>query len=193
MTTIVQIKVVILGDESVGKTSLLQKWIHGSFESGIAPTVGGATSIKQEVVDGVNYSFQIWDTAGAERYRALTPLYTRDAAAAMIVFDMTKQTSVNNIQQWIDFINEHGSMPFILVGNKEDLETKYVISQEDAQELAFRIQSQFFATSAKTGAGVDLAFRQLECTAVEYYKKSGSGGTDTLVAASETQKSSGCC
>ena len=192
--SITQIKVVLLGDESVGKTCLLQKWISGTFNDTLSPTVGGATQPRQEVIDGVKYLFQVWDTAGAERYRALTPLYTRDAAAALIVFDLTRQSSIDNIPSWIEFLNQHGKMPYILVGNKEDLQDKYAISIEDAMELAYRQGSQFFATSAKTGNNVDLAFRQLEVTAVEHFLKSGFGGSEQLfVDEGAVQQSSGCC
>ena len=192
--SITQIKVVLLGDESVGKTCLLQKWISGTFNDTLSPTVGGATQTRQEVIDGVKYLFQVWDTAGAERYRALTPLYTRDAAAALIVFDLTRQSSIDNIPSWIEFLNQHGKMPYILVGNKEDLQDKYAISIEDAMELAYRQGSQFFATSAKTGNNVDLAFRQLEVTAVEHFLKSGFGGSEQLfVDEGAVQQSSGCC
>jgi len=195
MNSITQIKLVLLGDESVGKTSLLQKWIQGSFDTTISPTVGGATSSRQDQVNGVKYSFQIWDTAGAERYRALTPLYSRDAGAAMIVFDLTRKSSIENVKSWINVLQQHGSIPFILVGNKEDLSDKAVISHEDATDLAFSVQSQYFPTSAKLGSGVDLAFRQLEVTAVEYFLKSGTGGTETLnvLGVPDAPKKTTCC
>lgn len=193
MASQTQIKIVLLGDQAVGKTSLLQKWVVGNYDVNLPPTVGGATQIRQDVVNGVKYSFQIWDTAGAERYRALTPLYTRDAAAAMIVFDMTSQTSVDNVKSWVEFVHQHGSMPFIIVGNKEDLQEDHIITSEEALELAFSVQSQFFATSAKTGNNVDLAFRQLEVIAVEYYTKSGTGGTDTVVIDPDVEQPRGGC
>ena len=180
MTNITQIKLVLLGDESVGKTCLLQKWTQGTFDSTIAPTVGGATAVKQGQVNGLKYNFQIWDTAGAERYRALTPLYTRDAAGAMIVFDLTRKSSFEGVQNWVKFLQQHGSVPFILVGNKEDLNSKIEISSEEAIDFAFSVQSQFFSTSAKLGSGVDMAFKQLEVISVENFKNSGTGGTEII-------------
>ncbi|EAY20993.1 GTP-binding protein, putative [Trichomonas vaginalis G3] len=95
----------------------------------------------------------------------------------MIVFDLTSQTSVDNIKQWVEFVHQHSSMPFIIVGNKEDLVDEQIITPEEALKLASSVQSQFFATSAKNGNNVDLAFRQLECIAVEYYTNSGRTAT----------------
>lgn len=69
-----QIKIVLLGDQAVGKTSLLKKWVVGNYDVNLPPTDGGPTQIRQDVVEGVKYSFKIWDSTGEERYRALTPL-----------------------------------------------------------------------------------------------------------------------
>lgn len=190
-----QIKVVLLGDEGVGKTSLLRQWTSNVYDPNTPSTIGGAAQIKRDMVNGQQYSFQIWDTAGAERYRALAPLYARDSYAAMIVFDMTRRTSFDHLDDWVNFIHQHGDIPFILIGNKTDLTNKIEIPPEDATNYAFSVESQFYETSAKFGINVDLAFRQLEITAIEYFQKKGTNEQATLSIPSSntTAESRPCC
>ena len=198
--SIPQLKIVLLGDEAVGKTSLLNKWTEKVFSSQVAPTIGGAAKVRRDNIDGVNYSFQIWDTAGAERYRALAPLYARDSRAALIVFDMTRRQSFENLYEWVDFLRKHGDIPFVIAGNKDDLvkEDGEHVTNEEAIEYAYQVESQFYPTSALTGSNVELAFKQVEMEAVEHYRRTGPSDNQLMVTVEETPENErpaagGCC
>jgi small GTP-binding protein len=177
MAQILQLKLVLLGDEAVGKTSLLNKWTSNSFDAVLSPTIGGCAQTKRDQIRGQTYCFQIWDTAGAERvpfrfslqYRALTPLYARDSKAALIVFDLTSRKSFESLPSWVQFLKQQGDVPFVILGNKEDLTNLVQITSEEAVAYAQSVDAKFFTTSAKTGSNVQLAFRQAEIDALEAY------------------------
>jgi small GTP-binding protein len=166
-----QLKLVLLGDESVGKTCLLNKWTSNLFDSTSSPTIGGCAQTKRDQIEGTTYCFQIWDTAGAERYRALTPLYARDARAALLVYDITRRSSFENIPWWIKFLREQGDIPFVVVGNKGDLSADAKVASEEGALLAQAHDSIFFQASAKNGSNVKLAFRQAEIYAADWHRK----------------------
>jgi small GTP-binding protein len=193
--TIPQLKLVMLGDESVGKTSLLNCWIRHSFDQNSAPTIGGAAQAKRDQVDDEHYCFQIWDTAGAEKFRALAPLYARDSHAACIVFDLTRRKTYDSLSDWVKFLQQYGEIPFVLIGNKEDIEGKQEVTIDEGTEFAFSVSTHFFPTSAKTGANVDLAFKQVEQAAVESFKKSTPTVAHPMVPLdpAAVPESSGCC
>jgi small GTP-binding protein len=189
-----QLKVVLLGDESVGKTSLLTKWTHSTFDPNAPPTIGGAAQNRRDTIEGDPFAFQIWDTAGAEKFRALTPLYARDAKGAALVFDMTRRSSFTNLPGWVSFLHQQGQIPFVIMGNKEDLCEKLEVTPEEALNYSLSVGGQFFSTSAKTGASVDLAFRALELEAVEFYKATGSMDHQAMIDLEPAPPvQSGCC
>jgi small GTP-binding protein len=179
----------------VGKTSLLNKWTLNNFDSNIPPTIGGAAQTRRDIVKGESYAFQIWDTAGAEKFRALAPLYARDAKGAAVVFDMTNRTTYDNASDWVTFLKQQGDIPFVMIGNKEDLVDKIQVTLEEATNFAFSVEAQFFSTSAKTGSNVDLAFKQLELEAVDLYKRSEPSEDQAMVELDpqEESKSGKCC
>jgi GTPase SAR1 family protein len=129
------------------------------------------------------------------QFRALAPLYARDSKAAVIVFDMTRRHTFENVSHWVTFLRQQGEIPFVLVGNKEDLADQLATTQEEGINYAFSVESQFFATSAKSGQNVDLAFRQVQLEAVEVYQRSGPTENQPMVELDPVgpPKSSGCC
>lgn len=194
MSQIPQIKIVLLGDESVGKTSLLRKWTSKVYDPNSSPTIGGAAQTKRDEVEGRQYTFQIWDTAGAERYRALAPLYARDSYAAMIVFDMSQKKTYDDLNEWVSFLQAHGEIPFIIVGNKTDLVDKLEVTIEAGIEYATSVGSQFYDASAKIGANVDLVFKELELTAVKYFiRKIPTGQAPMNIQSEEPKHDKQCC
>ncbi|EAY10697.1 small GTP-binding protein, putative [Trichomonas vaginalis G3] len=136
-----ELKVVLIGDASVGKTSLLTRYITGSHTSNISPTLGAAFTTKLVESDGENVKLQIWDTSGEERYRSMAPLYYRGAAVVVLVYDLTIESTYSSIDHWLEALRQHVNMQttlILLVGNKLDLlnTNKRVVSQEDAKRHA---------------------------------------------------------
>lgn len=96
-----ELKVVLIGDKSVGKTSIIHRFCHNQFSPQQAVTIGAAFTSKMISVNGQYIKFQIWDTAGQEKYRALLPLYYRDADVALVVFDVSNEHSFSTLKEWM--------------------------------------------------------------------------------------------
>ena len=128
--TMKTIKVVIIGDTQVGKSCILTRFVEGKFNHDTNSTIGAAFSTKVIEAKGQSIKIQIWDTAGQEQYRSLTPIYYRNTNVAIIVFDLTNATSLDNVESWFQEVKEKApSCNYIaFCGNKCDLEEKRVIS-----------------------------------------------------------------
>jgi Ras-related protein Rab-8A len=155
-----QIKLLTIGDSSVGKTSLLYQYTNKNFASSTIPTVGIDFKIMNIVIDGKRIKMQCWDTAGQERYRNITANYYRNAQGIMLVYDVTNLQTFKAIDTWISQISLHtvAQVDKILVGNKCDCDSKRKVSKEEGEELAKKYGIPFFETSAKTGLNVEEAF-----------------------------------
>mmetsp|Transcript_13476 Transcript_13476/g.31963 ORF Transcript_13476/g.31963 Transcript_13476/m.31963 type:complete len:215 (+) Transcript_13476:90-734(+) len=157
-------KVVVLGDEAAGKTSLVRRYMYGTFEEGVQPTVGMDFQSKTAYLeDGRSMRLQLWDTAGQERFRSLIPSYIRDAAAAVIVYDITRQASFQGTRAWISDVRAERGEEAVLavVGNKLDLADERQVSEEEGRELAKELGVLFLETSAKRGENVNALFQQV--------------------------------
>ncbi|KAJ3429374.1 ras and ef-hand domain-containing protein [Anaeramoeba flamelloides] len=153
-------KIVLLGDSSVGKSSLVLRLCKNKFSENLEPTIGGSCVIQNIEIDESEVKLKIWDTAGQERFHSLTPLYYRGAKGALIVYDITNFGSFERAKDWIFELRENGEQDskIILVGNKIDLEAKTVVKDTTAQKFADKNGLYFFETSAKTGEGVNQVF-----------------------------------
>eukprot|EP00933_Yihiella_yeosuensis_P001321 TRINITY_DN10213_c1_g1_i1.p1 TRINITY_DN10213_c1_g1~~TRINITY_DN10213_c1_g1_i1.p1 ORF type:complete len:225 (-),score=59.26 TRINITY_DN10213_c1_g1_i1:158-832(-) len=172
-------KVVFLGDEAAGKTSLVRRYMYGTFEESIQATIGMDFQSKTVYLEnGRQVRLQLWDTAGQERFRSLIPSYIRDAAAAVVVFDVTKQTSFAGTRKWLDDVrSERGEdCVLALVGNKIDLASERQVSTEEGQQLADELGVMFLETSAKQGENVTTLFQQLAAALPCPDAASASGG-----------------
>lgn len=118
-------KVVILGMQGVGKTSIVHRYTTGSFSYSLASTIGASFCTKKLSVDGCKVRLQIWDTAGQERFRSMAPMYYRGANAAILVYDITNQSSFEDIQNWLHELSANMSPELVIqiVGSKADLAT----------------------------------------------------------------------
>ncbi|KAM9498416.1 ras-related protein Rab-6A-like isoform 2-T2 [Salvelinus alpinus] len=156
-------KLVFLGEQSVGKTSLITRFMYDSFDNTYQATIGIDFLSKTMYLEDRTIRLQLWDTAGQERFRSLIPSYIRDSAAAVVVYDITNVNSFQQTTKWIDDVRtERGSDVIImLVGNKTDLADKRQITTEEGEQRAKELNVLFIETSAKTGYNVKQLFRRV--------------------------------
>ncbi|XP_051539706.1 ras-related protein Rab-6A isoform X2 [Xyrauchen texanus] len=156
-------KLVFLGEQSVGKTSLITRFMYDSFDNTYQATIGIDFLSKTMYLEDRTIRLQLWDTAGQERFRSLIPSYIRDSAAAVVVYDITNVNSFQQTTKWIDDVRtERGSDVIImLVGNKTDLADKRQVSIEEGEKKAKELSVMFIETSAKAGYNVKQLFRRV--------------------------------
>jgi small GTP-binding protein len=154
-------KLVLAGNSEVGKTALVRRFVTDSFGGTSQQTVGADLTRKKLNVRGRLVELAIWDTAGQEVYRSLTPQYFRDASLAIIVFSVVDEESFNDAQTWITSVRESAPLArLILAGNKIDL-AEQVIDYDRANEFATENGLAYVETSAVTGQGVTSVFETL--------------------------------
>uniref|UniRef100_A0A8C5RSF8 RAB41, member RAS onco family n=1 Tax=Laticauda laticaudata TaxID=8630 RepID=A0A8C5RSF8_LATLA len=156
-------KLVFLGEQSVGKTSLITRFMYDSFDNTYQATIGIDFLSKTMYLEDRTVRLQLWDTAGQERFRSLIPSYIRDSTIAVVVYDITNLNSFQQTSKWIDDVRtERGSDVIImLVGNKTDLADKRQITTEEGEQRAKELSVMFIETSAKTGYNVKQLFRRV--------------------------------
>ncbi|KAG9272690.1 ras-related protein Rab-41 isoform X1 [Chanos chanos] len=156
-------KLVFLGEQSVGKTSLITRFMYDSFDNTYQATIGIDFLSKTMYLEDRTIRLQLWDTAGQERFRSLIPSYIRDSAAAVVVYDIANLNSFQQTSKWIDDVRtERGSDVIImLVGNKTDLADKRQVSVEAAEKKARELNVMYIETSAKAGYNVKQLFRRV--------------------------------
>jgi len=158
-------KLVLLGDPSVGKSSAVERFVNNEFFEHHLATIGAAFLTKTVETDSVDVKFEIWDTAGQERYRSLASMYYRDAAAALVMFDITARDTLDAAKTWIGELQKQSQPPLViaLAGNKLDLDNdrKRAIPTEVGKKVAADLNCLFAETSAKTGEGINEIFSQI--------------------------------
>lgn len=156
-------KLVFLGEQSVGKTSLITRFMYDSFDNTYQATIGIDFLSKTMYLEDRTVRLQLWDTAGQERFRSLIPSYIRDSTVAVVVYDITNANSFHQTSKWIDDVRtERGTDVIImLVGNKTDLSEKRQVNTEDGEKKAKELQVMFIETSAKSGYNVKQLFRRV--------------------------------
>jgi small GTP-binding protein len=168
-------KILLLGSAAVGKTSLVQRFVHDRFDSSYLMTIGMEPSEKHvDLEDGTRVALSIWDLAGQERFRFVRPTFYKGAKAALLVYDLTRATTLKDIKKWEkEFIDNCGKdVVKILVGNKEDLKNQIAVSKKESEELHKKIKShENIRTSALTGNQVDEAFTKIAQLLVKQSKK----------------------
>lgn len=162
-STIPQVKVVLLGDSGVGKSSLMLRFVTNNFKNDSASTVGASYMSKVIQFPDRSIKFNIWDTAGQERYHSLAKMYLQDANAAILVYDITNSESFKALKKWYLDLKEAASDNIItcICGNKEDLIASEAVSPDEVQEYAKKIGAGFRKTSAKTSQGIESAFKEI--------------------------------
>lgn len=150
-----EVKVVFLGDGGVGKTSILNRFYSNQYKT-VAPTIGASFVTKNINIGEHVISYQIWDTAGQEKYRSIASLYYRDASVAILVYDITNKNSFEVLKFWRKQLSENGPQNLItvIVGNKMDLVEEEVVSYQEAKTYADSIGALFRLTSAKDNKNI---------------------------------------
>jgi len=175
------LKVIILGDTGVGKTSLINRYVHNKFNQQFKPTIGADFVTREIKVEGKLVSLQIWDTAGQERFKSLGPAFFRGADCCVLMFDVNVQKTFDHLQSWRDDfikqtnISDPANFPFVIIGNKidEDGGTKRVVDNKKAREWCDSIKGSsekvpYFETSARENQNVDEAFLEIATVALSH-------------------------
>ena len=158
----INLKILLVGDSAVGKTTLILKYVDGKFSDSHITTIGVEYKDKEITVNNRKINLQIWDTSGQERYRSITKNFYRNAHGIIFVFDVTNQTSFDHLKDWLNSSNECDiDFKKIIVGNKIDLNDR-VVNKETMEFFAEKNQiKKSFETSAKDGTNVDLIFKEM--------------------------------
>lgn len=159
-----EVKLVLLGDAGVGKSSLAQRFVANHFKPYCETTIGASFLSKiLEVDEGRLIKCQIWDTAGQEKYHSLAPMYYRGAGAAILVYDITSRKSFARLKDWVVELRSQGPENILLAmaGNKTDLESKRQVPEKEARAYADSVGAQFLETSAKDDTNVATLFTKL--------------------------------
>ena len=194
------VKVVLLGETSVGKTCTAIRYVRDTFAERYDVTIG-ANFFAKEIQIGENImNMQLWDTAGQEKYRSLTRMYYRDAKAALIFYDITdRRTFEGKIDEWISDVKSKApeGVCLVVVGNKVDMEDKRQISTDEGRECAERLSVPFFEVSAKDGTGLNELFLKVAKLVEEknpkLFEETENEQDMITLEDPSVKKKSGCC
>eukprot|EP00258_Populus_trichocarpa_P034103 XP_024450122.1 ras-related protein RABH1b isoform X1 [Populus trichocarpa] len=209
VSALAKYKLVFLGDQSVGKTSIITRFMYDKFDNTYQATIGIDFLSKTMYLEDRTVRLQLWDTAGQERFRSLIPSYIRDSSVAVIVFDVATfacglgRQSFLNTSKWIEEVrSERGSdVIIVLVGNKTDLVDKRQVSIEEGEAKARDLNVMFIETSAKAGFNIKALFRKIAAALPGMETLSSSKQEDMVdvnlkssnANASQSQQQSGGC
>ena len=160
-------KVCVFGDGGVGKTTLVNRYLTGTFKGDYKITIGADFFIKKLDIGDKGITLQIWDFAGEDKFRFLLPTYASGSSGGIFMYDITRHSSIENVENWLQvfkksFESRFIDIPLIMVGGKNDLEEKRVISTEEGKEMAKKYNFfEFIECSSKTGENVEFLFNTL--------------------------------
>ena len=168
-------KVLLLGDSTVGKTCFLLRYCDKTFQEAHLSTIGLDYRLKTMTLkNGKNIKLQIWDTAGQDRFRAITKNYYKGANGIILIYDVTNVQSYENVKNWISQIRDEANPNVViyLAGNKVDVsEQDKLVKTEDGQKIADEFKLPFYETSAKNGVNINKIFEDLVEVIDEIYSK----------------------
>ena len=167
-------KIILIGCSSVGKSSILQRYIQKIFNNSYSCTIGVDFFMKSIDVGDKSIKLQLWDTAGTEKFRSITTGYYRGANAAFVVFDLTSKPSFDCLNEWIEnyykYSNPEEEKNVVLIGNKSDLVDKREVTEEEIEKFAKDNHIMYFETSAKDGKNIDECFYFIAEKLVKQYE-----------------------
>ena len=199
-----KLKVVIVGDSGVGKSNLIKRFTTNEFNEHSKATVGVEFLSRSYKINDKIFKIEMWDTAGQERYKAITSAYYKGAKGAFVVYDITRKTSFESIDRWVNDLTAAADkkITIVVIGNKCDLEDQRQITKEQGEEKSAKLEVAFLETSALSGENLDKAF---ELMMNEIYKKCHEemlaendleiidGGKDINLKKNENTEKKKCC
>ena len=191
-----QIKIMILGNSSVGKTSFIIKCTEDCFQEVYLSTIGIDYKEKEVIIEGKKYKILLYDTTGQERFKSLAINLIKDADGVMLMYDITNRESFNSIIDWIKNIEERKgeNFPTIILGNKVDNEDIRKVSKEEGEKVAEGNDISFFEISNKTGVNVNEALLAFIKEILSSKKKNVFLKTQTIsIKSLKTKKKKQCC
>ncbi len=160
--TDITLKIIVVGDAAVGKTSIAGRYTTGKFTSSYKATLGTDIFSKKVKVDGRTVALLIYDTAGQERFRALVERYFRGAIGALLVYDITNRESFENLPTWARQVDRYAENALkLVIGNKSDLKRDRVVDIEEGKGMGKQLGASFIETSAKDGSNIEDVFEQI--------------------------------
>jgi small GTP-binding protein len=168
------VKLVVLGNSGVGKTSMIIRFITDNYKVDIDSTIGASYMTKIVNLGSSYLKINIWDTAGQERFRSIVHMYYKDIGVAILVYDLTNSDSFSRLSWWYSEMRQHidYNLTVVVVANKEDLVLQEKVPLEEAKEFADSIGAMYFRTSAKTNAGITEMFMQIAQQVTEIRRNS---------------------
>jgi small GTP-binding protein len=190
MSEIIELKIVIVGSSRVGKTSILNRYLNNTFQENFLSTIGLDKRQRHYSFKDNEVNIQYIDTAGQEKFRALTSTYLKKADGVILVFDIAEKETFYLINQLIEEIDKNNiilNLGLVLLGNKLDLNDKRAVNKEEGQKLASNLNCKYIEVSAKTGEKIDEAFDEISTETYQKYKKSGKRNTSFFLKNSKKQ------
>ena len=166
-------KLIIVGDTGVGKTNIIGKYIADSFNENTKSTVGVEFFTKSFKINEDYIKLEIWDTAGQERYKSITSAYYKGSNGALLVYDITRTATFDDIEKWINEVKDvvEGDLKFVLVGNKSDLSNERKVETETALAKAQKLKMPLIETSAFNSTNIQKVFKIILIDIYKNFKK----------------------
>jgi small GTP-binding protein len=198
------VKLVMVGDSGVGKSNLVLRWTENTFYDHMTPTIGVEYALKTIDIEGKRIKIQIWDTAGHERFQAITSAYYRSTQGCIVVYDVTSGVTFASLNRWLNEITEHSPRDIcsILIGNKSDLVAQRAVSTDEGRDYAMQHDMFFLETSAKDSVNIEEAFTELVTEIVKRMSKielrrsaieETPAGVAIEIPVANTEKKDSCC
>ena len=175
---IITLKLILVGDGRVGKTSIINKYLYNTFNENEPMTINSCFLEKKMIINEKTFKFALWDTAGQEKFNSVTPVYYRDAKGVILVYDITNARSFERVQKWIEEVRSYNKeCEIVICGNKVDIKETYEdgVDKDKAKEYVESKGIEHFYTSAKTGEGLEEVFDYVAKKVVDNYERDNKG------------------